>query len=138
MPRDAGPSWRERLARTDAEQALPPEEALAEAERLVLSGQPFYAHEVLEGPWHLADQEERAFWQGLAQIAVGLTHIQRGNAVGAKSTLRSGAEKVAGYEDGHFGVAVTAVVRRARELADRVEQEGVDALTAEELLLPFR
>lgn len=121
LPRGSGPSWRERLRALDEARALPKPEALAEAERLILTGQPFYAHEILEGPWHLAEPEERAFWQGLAKVAVGLTHIQRGNAVGARSVLRAGADLLAPYEDGYEGVAVSRVVREARTLADRVE-----------------
>ena len=132
LSRDAGPSWRERLRALDETQALPPREAIAEAERLVLTGQPFYAHEILEGPWHLAAPPDRAFWQGLAQVAVGLTHAQRGNDVGARSLLRSGAEKLSGYEDGHEGVAVARVVATARDLAERVE-----SLTDDELRVPF-
>ena len=138
LGRDAGTSWRERLRAKDELQALPRHEAIAEAERLVLDGQPFYAHEVLEGPWHLADEPERAFWQGLAQVAVGLTHVQRGNATGARSLLRSGADKLAGYADGHEGVAVSRVVREARALADRVESTGVDGITADDLRVAFR
>ncbi|HVF06843.1 MAG TPA: DUF309 domain-containing protein [Frankiaceae bacterium] len=138
LPRDSGPSWRERLRALDEARALPKPEALAEAERLVLTGQPFYAHEVLEGPWHLAEAAERAFWQGLAQVAVGLTHVQRGNAVGARSLLRSAAEKLAAYEDGHEGVAVSRLVAQARALADRVDAEGVAALTPDDLRVPFR
>jgi hypothetical protein len=132
LARNAGPSWRERLRALDEARALPPREAIAEAERLVLTGQPFYAHEVLEGPWHLAEPAERAFWQGLAQVAVGLTHAQRGNVTGARSLLRSGAEKLAGYDDGHEGVAVSRVVATARALADRAE-----SLTADDLAVPF-
>jgi hypothetical protein len=138
LDRSAGPSWRERLRAQDEVKALPKAEALAEAERLILDGQPFYAHEVLEVPWHLAPEPERAFWQGLAQVAVGLTHIQRGNAVGARSLLRSGADKLAGYADGHEGVAVATVVAKARALADRVERDGSQGLTAEDLRLAFR
>ena len=134
LPRDAGPSWRERLRAADEARALPKEEAIAEAERLVLDGQPFYAHEVLEGPWHLAEPAERAFWQGLAQVAVGLTHVQRGNATGARSLLLSGAEKLEPYEDGHEGVAVSRVVREARALAER----DVATITADELRIAFR
>jgi hypothetical protein len=137
LPRDAGTSWRERLRALDELQALPPAEAIAEAERLVLAGQPFYAHEVLEGPWHLAAEPERAFWQGLAQVAVGLTHVQRGNATGARSLLRSGAEKLSAYPDGHEGVAVFRVVHQATALAERVEAEGVECLTARDLRVPF-
>jgi hypothetical protein len=138
LPRDAGPSWRERLRALDETRALPPADALAEAERLVLTGQPFYAHEVLEGPWHLAAEAERAFWQGLAQVAVGLTHVQRGNAVGAASLLRSAAEKLAPYPNGHHGVTVSRVVRDALALAERVETTGTADVTAADLALPFR
>lgn len=138
LARDAGPSWRERLLASDEARALPKPEALAEAERLILTGQPFYAHEVLEGPWHLAPEPEREFWQGLAQVAVGLTHVQRGNDVGARSLLRSGADKLAGYADGHEGVAVSRVVAQARALADRIEASGVTSLAAEDLLVAFR
>jgi predicted metal-dependent hydrolase len=138
LPRGAGPSWRERLRSLDEVRALPPAEALAEAERLVLGGQPFYAHEVLEVPWHLAEPPERAFWQGLAQVAVGLTHIQRGNATGAASVLRSGAEKLRGYADGHEGVAAQRVAADAEALARRVEQDGVASIAPDDLRLSFR
>src|SRR4029079_9854938 len=53
---------------------LPPLESLAEAQRLIDAGRPFHAHEVLEGTWKAASQDERDLWQGLAQLAVGLTH----------------------------------------------------------------
>jgi len=134
LPRGSGPSWRERLRALDEVRALPPAEALAEAERLVLDGNPFYAHEVLEGPWHLAEPAERAFWQGLAKVAVGLTHIQRGNAVGARSVLNAGADLLEPYEDGHEGVAVARVVAAARALAGR----DVTTVTPDELKVAFR
>lgn len=134
LPRDAGPSWRERLRAKDELQSLPPAEAVAEAERLILDGGPFYAHEVLEGPWHLAPPEERAFWQGLAKVAVGLTHLQRGNAVGARSVLTAGADLLEPYEDGHEGVAVSRVVAQARALAER----DPATVTAEDLKVSFR
>ncbi len=63
--------------------ALPPAESLAEAQRLLDAGHAFHAHEVLEGTWKAAPDSERELWRGLAQLAVGLTHIRRGNAVGA-------------------------------------------------------
>jgi hypothetical protein len=138
LQRGSAPSWRERLRSLDEVRALPPEEALAEAERLVLTGQPFYAHEVLEVPWHLAEPPERAFWQGLAQVAVGLTHVQRGNATGAASVLRSGADKLRGYADGHEGVATQRVAAAADSLARRVEHDGVATIPPDDLRVPFR
>lgn len=130
--------WRDRLEVRDRETALPPDEAVAEAERLIIGGAPFYAHEVLEGPWHLAPPAERAFWQGLAQLAVGLTHVQRRNATGATTILRRAADNLAGYPDEHHGVAVRRLVRTAMELADRVSREGVSGLSADDLVVPLR
>lgn len=60
----------------------------------------FHAHEVLEAAWKAGPEDERPLWQGLAQLAVGITHIQRGNTTGALALLRRGAEnipQVAGY-----------------------------------------
>ncbi len=63
--------------------ALPPAEALATAQHLLDEGMPFHAHEILEAAWKAAPPAERDLWQGLAQVAVGLTHALRGNARGA-------------------------------------------------------
>ena len=76
---------------------LPPEESLAEAQRLLDAGRPFHAHEVLEASWKSAPDDERELWQGLAQLAVGLTHALRGNAAGATALLRRGRDRVAPY-----------------------------------------
>jgi hypothetical protein len=77
--------------------ALPPLESLSEAQRLLGAGRPFHAHEVLEGTWKAAPRAERDLWQGLAQLAVGLTHALRGNQAGARRLLRRGADRIAPY-----------------------------------------
>src|SRR5918999_744207 len=66
--------------------AAPPGEALAHAQRLLDDDRPFHAHEVLEAIWKAAPADERELWRGLAQVAVGLTHVRRGNAQGAQAT----------------------------------------------------
>jgi hypothetical protein len=80
--------------------SLPAAEALALAQRLLDSGRPFQAHEVLEATWKSAPGAERDLWQGLAQVAVGLTHAQRGNARGAVALLRRGAARVSAFLPG--------------------------------------
>lgn len=60
-----------------------PAAVVALAGRLLDEGLPFQAHEVLELAWKTAPDDERAAWQGLAQLAVAVTHDLRGNAVGA-------------------------------------------------------
>ncbi|MGH3237384.1 MAG: DUF309 domain-containing protein, partial [Streptosporangiaceae bacterium] len=69
------------------------------ADRLLREGRPFHAHEVLEAAWKSAPPGERDLWQGLAQIAVGLTHARRGNARGAVALLRRGAQRVRAHQD---------------------------------------
>jgi hypothetical protein len=75
-------------------------EAAALADQLLRDGRPFHAHEVLEAAWKSGPADERDLWQGLAQIAVGLTHARRGNARGAVALLSRGAERVRGYQRG--------------------------------------
>jgi uncharacterized protein len=79
------------------EQALPPEETLAHAQELLDGGRAFAAHEVLEARWKAAPEPERELWRGLAQLAVGLTHAQRGNQPGARELRRRGAERIAAF-----------------------------------------
>ena len=67
------------------------------ADELLRAGRPFHAHEVLEASWKTGPPGERDLWQGLAQIAVGLTHAHRGNARGAVALLRRGAGRIGGY-----------------------------------------
>lgn len=111
------------VERVDEDVVLAPQDALAEAQRLLDGGYPFHAHEVLEGAWKSGPDDERAFWQGLAQLAVGLTHEQRGNRRGAASLLRRGAENIAGdaATGTRHGVDVGRLAGWAQGRADAVE-----------------
>ena len=111
---------------------LGPEDTVAEAQRQLDAGRPFHAHEVLEAAWKAAEPAERELWRGLAQLAVGLTHLQRGNVRGAVSLLRRGREHVTHWWVEHGGPApagldLEGLVRHADGLADRVERDGADA-----------
>jgi hypothetical protein len=119
------------------QQALAPDAALDLAQQLIDSGRPFSAHEVLEASWKAAPPAERALWRGLAQVAVGLTHAQRGNASGAATLLRRGAQGVADYATvPPHGIDAAHIARRATELAGLIERDGLatvapGAMTAE-------
>jgi hypothetical protein len=107
---------------------LPPAQALGLAQQLLDEGRPFHAHEVLEASWKAAPPAERDLWQGLAQIAVGLTHARRGNAHGATALLRRGAERVAGYAgSAPHDIDAATIGQAAREMAARIETEGLAA-----------
>lgn len=95
--------------------------AVAEADRLLAAGRPFSAHEVLEAAWKHGPAGERQLWQGLAQIAVGLTHLQRGNAGGAAALLLRGTDRIRPYAaDPPHGVAVAEVVAATDRLRAQV------------------
>lgn len=99
-----------------------PAEALAEARRLVDAGRPFAAHEVLEAVWKASPPAERDLWRGLAQLAVGLTHLQRGNLVGAQRLLLRGVGLIQPWVGSRpYGLDVAAAAAEAIATAARVE-----------------
>jgi uncharacterized protein len=86
------------------------------------SGHAFNAHEVLEASWKQAPASQRELWRGLAQLAVGLTHVQRGNDRGAVALLRRGAERVGGYAGvAPYDIDAAGLRTAADALADRIE-----------------
>lgn len=114
------------------------------ADRLLREGRPFHAHEVLEAAWKSAQAPERDLWQGLAQIAVGLTHARRGNARGAATLLRRGAERVRAHQDQPdtpasrgrslpYGMDIPAVLAACDELAARIERDGLAGIPPADL-----
>jgi uncharacterized protein len=113
--------------------SLTPAESLVEAQRLLDRGMPFHAHEVLEASWKAAPEAERELWRGLAQLAVGLTHVRRGNDVGAPRLLRRAADRIEDYATRPpHGIAVADLAGWARTLADRVERTGGGKLPVED------
>jgi hypothetical protein len=118
------------------EPALPPAAALALAQQLIDRGQPFRAHEVLEASWKAAPPAERDLWQGLAQVAVGLTHARRGNARGAVTLLRRGADAISGYAGAcPHGIDAAGIAGSACGLADAIEAGGLAAVPPGRLLI---
>ncbi|MDT7572115.1 MAG: uncharacterized protein QOE05_2289 [Actinomycetota bacterium] len=110
-----------------SEEPLPPHDAVALARRLLADGRAFSAHEVFEASWKAAAPEERPLWQGLAQVCVGLTHLQRGNDVGAARLLRRGAGLLAGQAP-RYDVDVGRVAADALRLADEIDAGRAGAM----------
>lgn len=109
------------------ELVLLPHESLREAQRLLDEGRPFHAHEVLEATWKAAPEAERDLWQGLAQLAVGLTHALRGNTVGAAALLRRGADRITAYAERRpHGIDVPGLLDWARTLAGQLDDASDD------------
>ncbi|SEP96340.1 hypothetical protein SAMN05421756_10279 [Microlunatus flavus] len=99
------------VERVPEDLVLDPAPALVEAQRLLDAGMPFHAHEVLEASWKSAPDEERELWQGLAQLAVGLTHLLRGNPKGATTLLQRARRRIGLYADAPpYGIDAAGLV----------------------------
>jgi uncharacterized protein len=148
-PRDALGRPLDRDGAADAGQARVPDDpsltgtdAARLADQLLRAGRPFHAHEVLEASWKTGPPAERDLWQGLAQVAVGLTHAHRGNARGAVALLRRGAQRVRAYQgqvtpaadrDRPYGIDIAAFLAAGDDLAARIERQGLTAIPAADL-----
>lgn len=101
----------ERLYGDPVETARSFDDALAKAIELFDTARFFEAHEFFEYLWKSpeSDSSDRDFWQGLAQVAVGYCHVQRGNPHGARTLLARGATRLQRYPTPHHGVATAAL-----------------------------
>lgn len=123
------PYGQEGVARQPEGVVRTPGHSLDEAQSLLDDGMPFHAHEVLEDAWKTAPEEEAALWKGLAQIAVGITHLARGNSTGGARLLLRGAEGIEPYRSGPpHGIDVAGIADWARTTADGAGR--TDAKTA--------
>jgi uncharacterized protein len=137
-PRDAAgrplPRGSAGVQRVSEDLSLTAEEAVDEAQRLLEDGLPFAAHEVLEGAWKAAPDGERELWRALAQLAVGLTHAQRGNGRGAVALLDRAAGQLGSWSGpAPAGLAVADTAAWAGSLARRIERTGTADLQAADL-----
>lgn len=99
---------------------LPPAETLVYAQQLADDGRAFHAHEVLEAAWKNGPTDERSLWQGLAQLMVGITHIQRGNLEGARALLRRAIGRLTDAP-ARYGVDVAGLIAHAEALESDLE-----------------
>jgi len=92
---------------------------VAYAQDLLDRGLAFNAHEVFEAAWKRAPADERDLWQGLAQLAVGITHIQRGNPRGAVAVLERARTRLRGNDVAdRYGIDAAGLSRFADMLID--------------------
>jgi hypothetical protein len=150
LPRTAEPG----TARIPDDLVISPEEAAALGQSLLAEGRPFHAHEVFEAAWKSGPASERDLWQGLAQIAVGITHARRGNPRGAVTLLRRGAERIRAYAATDVidpaggpaggpaasgrrphGIDLGFVTGRAEDLASRIEADDLASVPLSDFLL---
>lgn len=126
------------MTRIPDELDLTPVESLAYAQRLLDEGLAFNAHEVLEAAWKSSPGDQKPLWQAMAQLAVGITHVQRGNVDGALAVLHRAAARLAAVDrTAPYSVDVGGLIEYAATLMGelgagvRVPAEGLrPALTS--------
>jgi predicted metal-dependent hydrolase len=101
----------------DVDAARDGTQTLVVAQDLIDRGFPFAAHEVLEARWKSGPDDERALWQGLAQLAVGLTHRMRGNVSGARTLFARARITLDGCEVADRYNVDVKVLRRWAQIA---------------------
>jgi uncharacterized protein len=137
-PRDAAgrplPRGAQGVERVPEDLVLTADEAVTEAQRLLDAGLPFPAHDVLEAAWKSAPDGERELWRGLAQLAVGLTHAQRGNSRGAAALLDRAAHRIGCWAaPAPADLDIAGLQAHAEALARRIERDGLGGLTEADL-----
>jgi uncharacterized protein len=123
LPREATTG----VARVPDELAISLTDAIGLAQTYFDTDRPFHAHEVLEALWKSRPAAERDLWQGLAQIAVGVTHALRGNCAGAIALLERGRNRLRAYGSHRHGIAVDCVLAQTAALIDILRAETARA-----------
>jgi len=96
----------------------------------------FECHETLEEIWLEEHGEDRAFYQGLIQVAAGYLKWEQGVLIGAIKLWRSGLEKLEGYPQIHLGVNLATFILGVRRNLAGVEAAYARGEAAVELEVP--
>ncbi len=91
----------------------------------------FEAHDTLEDVWMDVRGQERLFFQGLIQLAIGYYHLTCENYPGAEHLLSRGLEKLDGFRPSHRGVRLGPLVEVARSTRDTIaSRSGLEVWVA--------
>src|SRR3989304_2085467 len=96
----------------------------------------FECHETLEGIWVEDLGEDRLFYQGIIQIAVGYLKHEEGVLIGSIKLWRSGLEKLAAYPPVHMGVKLDSFIRAVKAGLKRVGSADAKGGDAPEIHVP--
>jgi predicted metal-dependent hydrolase len=87
----------------------------------------YYAcHDTLEAIWMEAEVPEKAFFQGILQLAVALYHLGNHNWQGTAILLGEGIRRLEPFEPKYRGVDVTPLLDCASAWLEAVQQLGAE------------
>ncbi len=91
-------------------------------------GEYYSCHDTLEEIWHNAWQSDRAFYQGILQIAVGLYHLYNHNWNGAVILLGEGTSRLPMYLPEYMTINVEILLDDSLHLLKTLQQGGKERL----------
>lgn len=96
------------------------EEAIAQFN----SGDYYACHDTLEAIWNDSWQSDRAFYQGILQIAVGLYHLKSQNWHGAAILLGEGTSRLPAYLPDYQSIDVETLLIDSLLILRKVQTNG--------------
>ncbi len=106
----------------------PCEPLFAEAIAQFNSGDYYACHDTLEAIWNDAWQSDRAFYQGILQIAVGLYHLQNQNWHGATILLGEGTSRLPAYLPAYQSIDVESLLEDSLQILRTVQINGKEGI----------
>jgi hypothetical protein len=85
------------------------------------NGEYYTCHDTLEEIWHNAWQSDRAFYQGILQIAVGLYHLHNHNYNGAMILLGEGTSRLPSYTPDYLSIDVQRLLEESLALLRTIQ-----------------
>jgi predicted metal-dependent hydrolase len=92
------------------------------------SGDYYACHDTLEAIWNDAWQCDRAFYQGILQIAVGLYHLNSQNWHGATILLGEGTSRLPAYLPNYQSVNVEGLLEDSLHLLRIIQTNGKEGI----------
>ncbi|NUN65215.1 DUF309 domain-containing protein [Pseudanabaena biceps] len=92
------------------------------------NGEYYACHDALEEIWHNAWQSDRAFYQGILQIAVGLYHLQSQNWHGATILLGEGTSRLPAYLPDYQSIDVETLLTDSLLILGKVQTNGKEGI----------
>lgn len=96
----------------------------------------FECHESLEEIWLEEHGEDRAFYQGLIQVAAGYLKWEQGVLIGAIKLWGTGLAKLEAYPAVHMGVDLAALIEATRNNLKAVEAAHRKNAAAPDIPIP--
>jgi predicted metal-dependent hydrolase len=93
------------------------------------NGDYYNCHDTLETIWNDAWQSDRAFYQGILQIAVGLYHLKNHNWHGAAILLGEGTSRLPEYLPEYYSIDVESLLEDSLLILRTVQINGKEGLS---------